>query len=175
MKRSKQLILAIVIFCILSSGLIAYAYGTQGRFASKIIYYTTDSSCIKAYSMSDTAAYSWTSRTNVILSRLTSPTHIYIYETNLAVTWDGLTTPVKTNGYFTYATIQINRYHSNTWNNNSALQSVINHEVGHALGLLDSSGAKLMNGVTWGTESRYGTYGIVNPQQDDISGVNSLY
>jgi hypothetical protein len=32
-----------------------------------------------------------------------------------------------------------------------------------------------MNAYTWGTNSRYGGYGLTTPQTDDINGANSIY
>ena len=51
--------------------------------------------------------------------------------------------------------------------------SVAAHELGHALGLADTStNDSLMNRTT---SVRYGTYGIYYPQTDDINGANYLY
>lgn len=38
-----------------------------------------------------------------------------------------------------------------------------------------TNGAVIMNPYTWGTNSRYGTYGISTIQSDDRAGANALY
>jgi hypothetical protein len=75
------------------------------------------------------------------------------------------------------AHIYLNRAQSKTWNDTGALQSVAVHEFGHILGLADMyDGSKcIMNAYTWGDNSRYGTYRLTKPQDDDIDGVQSLY
>ena len=51
------------------------------------------------------------------------------------------------------------------------------HEPGHALGLADVGlwDDVLMNGFTGGEGSRYDTYGIYTPQEDDEDGINFIY
>jgi len=95
------------------------------------------------------------------------------------VTWDGVTNTNYSNTYPYYINSQrvtINRAYTNTWNNDGALKSVVVHEMGHVFGLDDYGHNKtIMNGYTFGTNSRYGTYGLTVPQTDDINGVNAKY
>lgn len=54
--------------------------------------------------------------------------------------------------------------------------SVTAHEFGHCLGLADLVSQKaIMNGKTWGSKSRYETYGFTTPQTDDKNGIKHLY
>jgi hypothetical protein len=48
--------------------------------------------------------------------------------------------------------------------------------MGHVFGLGDNGKTKtIMNGYTFGTNSRYGGYGLTVPQTDDVNGVNAKY
>jgi hypothetical protein len=49
------------------------------------------------------------------------------------------------------------------------------HEFVHALGLGHVQGAVIMNPATWGQNSRYETYNLTTPQNDDLNGINTLY
>lgn len=108
-----------------------------------------------------------------------SGSKIYVTEINdSTVSWDGFsnfsydsTTKLRTSGIITY-----NSFYTVTFNNSNALKSVATHEFGHAIGLGDNGTNKcIMNRYTWGTNSRYGTYGYTTPQTDDINGIKALY
>lgn len=62
-----------------------------------------------------------------------------------------------------------------TWIDDGALLSVSVHEFGHALGLNHVQDEVIMNPITWGLDSRYGTYELTTHQSDDLNGVNALY
>lgn len=90
--------------------------------------------------------------------------------------WDGACTHRIAGSYFSSAHITLNSGYARTWNDKAALKSVAVHEFGHVLGLGDLTGSKaIMNGCTWGTSSRYETFKLTAPQEDDKSGVNSIY
>lgn len=95
------------------------------------------------------------------------------------VDWDGLTQTrynSKSPYYVVSQTLTLNMAKTSTWNNNGALKSVVVHEMGHVFGLNDNKTTKtIMNGYTFGTNSRYGRYGLTVPQTDDVKGVNAKY
>ncbi|MBN1682691.1 matrixin family metalloprotease, partial [Candidatus Bathyarchaeota archaeon] len=93
------------------------------------------------------------------------------------VGWDGLCFNNKliwNPSVIVKSSIKINTYYTDTYSTNARL-SVITHELGHSLGLGHEISAVLMNDSTFGDESRFGTYGIYEPQEDDEDGVNYLY
>ncbi|WP_420707456.1 matrixin family metalloprotease [Paenibacillus sp. 1001270B_150601_E10] len=70
----------------------------------------------------------------------------------------------------------MNSYHTETFNNSSALKSVLAHELGHVLGLAHSNVLfSLMNPEIWGLTGRYGFYGITESVNDDLDGATSIY
>lgn len=91
--------------------------------------------------------------------------------------WDGmLNTSCDHMLNVTAQTLILNEAKTATWESDGALKSVVVHEFGHAYGLADNGTTRtIMNGYTWGTNSRYGTYSLTTPQTDDINGVNYLY
>lgn len=95
------------------------------------------------------------------------------------VDWDGLTQTrynSKSPYYVVSQTLTLNMAKTSTWNNDGALKSVVVHEMGHVFGLGDNGKTKtIMNGYTFGTNSRYGGYGLTVPQTDDVNGVNAKY
>lgn len=90
--------------------------------------------------------------------------------------WDGISYIGNNMLHITSVTININSAASQTWNNDNAVKSVVSHEFGHALGLEDNGSSRtIMNDHTWGTNSRYGTYQLTTPQEDDRTGINAIY
>jgi hypothetical protein len=97
---------------------------------------------------------------------------------NNSVGWDGYTylSPCNTCTY-TYSEVYLNDYYANGYSAGKR-QSVTEHELGHVFGLAHPSSAGqavLMNAYTCGTNSRWCTFGINTPQQDEINGINYLY
>ena len=90
--------------------------------------------------------------------------------------WDGISYVGYNMLYITSVTINVNSAASQTWNNENAVKSVVAHEFGHALGLDENGSTRtIMNDHTWGTNSRYGTYQLTTPQEDDKAGINAIY
>lgn len=107
-----------------------------------------------------------------------NPMCVYCADVNKPdVEWDGMTLSRynENTNRFTYQALHLNSA-KKTWNVRGALNSVSSHEFGHVFGLNDNGTTQtLMNGYTWGPNSRWEGYGISAPTRDDINGVNSLY
>lgn len=95
------------------------------------------------------------------------------------VDWDGLTQTSYSSAsphYVVSQTLILNKAKTTTWNSDGALKSVVVHEMGHVFGLKDNGKTRtIMNGYTFGANSRYGGYGLTVPQTDDVNGVNAKY
>ncbi|WP_354004704.1 matrixin family metalloprotease [Ruania suaedae] len=90
---------------------------------------------------------------------------------NSSVSWDGLTGLTCSGGTTTYATAVINGAYTDSYSNYK-LRSVTAHELGHVLGLDETSGCRLMHPTT---EVRYSSCGISSPGSDEVNGINALY
>lgn len=93
------------------------------------------------------------------------------------VSWDGQSTIYRliwNPSVIVEVMIKINTYYTDNYETDAA-QSVVCHEFGHAFGLDHETGAVVMNAYTFGTGSRYGGYGIYEPEDDDVDGVNAMY
>ncbi len=150
---------------------------------SKIYYYYDNWVGARAMSYFTQGASAWKSKTTVAtINSYTSNTsnsyNVYMYAGYVSnVPWDGLTqtTYYPSTGYIASQTVTINMSAS-SWNDDGALKSVVVHEMGHVFGLDDNGKTKtIMNGYTYGTNSRYGDFGLTTPQTDDVNGVIAIY
>lgn len=98
---------------------------------------------------------------------------VYLAEANMpGVAWDGRSYITGSGTTIQSCSCYLNMYYTDGYGANKR-RSVSGHELGHSLGLWEvTGGAELMNKAT---PSRYDTYGVYTPQQDDINGVNFLY
>jgi len=132
------------------------------------------------YSETPTAVNNWNSYVldaRFSLTGLPFSHHIgMVRVNNPGVGWDGATTPYfDIWGHLYKMKIEINHATCGTYAS-WVRRSVIAHELGHGFSLGDQYFVPvLMNGATWGFNSRCGTFGIFTPQADDRAGVNAAY
>ena|GEM_PF-2480921 len=149
------------------------------RWGSSFITFSFDNwNSARARTIFTNGAASWNSGTRIDLVRANniSGIDIDIGEGRFNTAWDGFTVSISRNGFFQSSIINLNMNATLTWNNDRALLSVVVHEFGHALGLDDNPGTRtVMNGTTWGANSRFQTFNITAPQTGDRNGINSIY
>ncbi|MGD9676975.1 MAG: matrixin family metalloprotease [Vulcanibacillus sp.] len=169
-----SLLCLIMLFCIVIPTSAYVLMGVKWS-SSNITYYYDSYNSSRFKTFIDIGASAW-NITDATYSKSASY-NIYCSEVdNSTVTWDGYTSGTASGGYFIGLTILINKFYTNTWNSDGALQSVVLHELGHGLGLAGNGFTQtIMNENTWGTYSRYGTYGLSTLQTDDINGANAIY
>jgi hypothetical protein len=93
-----------------------------------------------------------------------------------AVSYDGLTSYSCSGGVFVgVVASRANRYYTDGYSADGKKQVMV-HEVGHALGL-GHSGSSACSGqpIMYLSSNRWTVCGHVNPQPDDVSGINYLY
>lgn len=182
--RTKSLIssaVAIVVgICVLVFSHTVYAKVTSyGKWASatKTLYVASSS----ASTPWGTGANKWKNNTNFKVSTTlgTSSTY-YAYDVNKSdVNWDGITTRTVSNGIITKATLSTNTYYTLDPYfdyTSSVLSGLTGHEIGHSLGLNDTSAIEvgsIMNPFTFNADNE--PQRALNPSSSDISVVNSLY
>lgn len=190
MKRKK---FKLLLSCLLAVSLLsneslavsAYSLFIYKHSSSKI-YYSYDNwvnlRAVSFFSQGEAAWKATTAQAQILHKSLNPGTgfDVYMSAGNIAdVGWDGLTTTFYEKSapfYVTYQTVTLNMSQERTWNDDGALKSVIVHEMGHVFGLNDNGKNKtIMNGYTWGDNSRYEGYGLTAPQIDDVNGVNEKY
>lgn len=177
------LILALTIMVGTSVSASAYQLKSFRHKSSKIYYYYDNWTALRAKSYFSTGAKVWKAATteatiNYYSSNSNSSYYVYMSAGSISdVSWDGMTytTYNTSTNYVTSQTVTLNTA-KRAWNDDDALQSVIVHEMGHVFGLADNGKTStIMNGYTYGTNSRYGEYKLMIPQKDDIDGVNKIY
>ncbi|MEX2548003.1 MAG: matrixin family metalloprotease [Chloroflexota bacterium] len=91
------------------------------------------------------------------------------------VEWDGIASVTIAGGVINWVDARLNEFYTDGYVAAKRL-SVTSHELGHTLGLAHENGvAVVMNGITCGFNSRWCTFGVSKPQQDDINGINAIY
>jgi hypothetical protein len=95
--------------------------------------------------------------------------------TNNSVVWDGIAYLSPCNACTdTYADARLNKFFTDGYGA-AKRQSVTEHEMGHVFGLAHTAGQVLMNPSTCGANSRWCTFSINTPRQDDVDGINAIY
>lgn len=158
----------------------AQAYATLGcRWTSTNIVWTNASST-PYLSTATNAVDAWASAVSVVSLSAVPPEYSYnirLYDVNQGLTGtDGATAYSCTAGYFTGIVYSyVNTYYTDSYSATGRKQVMV-HEVGHALGL-DHSGTTTCSGqpIMYYSSDRYFTCNHVNPQADDITGINYIY
>lgn len=124
--------------------------------------------------------------TPIQISKVTTGANMGIENGNFGNTgFDGITrdalgnSPPACNGSGTWAGAPFtwwNTYYTDSYSQPKR-QSVMVHELGHALGLAHNQASTCANMpiMKLDTATRYDTCGLINPNTDDINGVNVLY
>lgn len=189
MKRTvtKVVLTITLVFALLTSfsiSVFAYSLNPYRHSSSKVYYYYDNWVGSRAISFFSTGANAWRAKTTEaqILHYSNNPEtgyDVYMSAGNITgVEWDGLTQTRynSTSPYYIVSQTLTLNMAASTWDNDGALKSVVVHEMGHVFSLKDNGTTKtIMNGYTFGTNSRYGKYGLTVPQTDDINGVNAKY
>ncbi|MGN1126605.1 MAG: matrixin family metalloprotease [Ruminococcus sp.] len=179
-KIHKIVILFLVLVMILLSVTTVNCYSLIGckNKSSKVYYYYDNFNSVRFKNFIVKGGNAWN---NANVDAKLYPKYakgIVCSETsNANVGWDGLSYCTwDKNKIFVSQSILINKAKP-AWNSDGALKSVIVHEFGHQLGLgdLHLGNKAVMNGYTYGDNSRYGGYKINKPTTDDKNGVNKIY
>lgn len=124
--------------------------------------------------------------TPVYFTQVTTGANVAVADGNFgSVHFDGITrdnqgvSPPQclSSGYWKYGLVTWwNRFHTDSYSN-AKRQSVMVHELGHALGLAHtpSTACSTLAIMYPGTDLRYDTCGWTTPRNDDIAWVNTLY
>lgn len=179
------IVLAITLLMTFSVSAFAYRLAPYRHQNTRIYYYYDNWVDLRAISFFSTGAHTWKAKTTEaqILHYSNNPGtgfNVYMSAGNITgVDWDGLTQTSYSSAsphYVVSQTLILNKAKTTTWNSDGALKSVVVHEMGHVFGLKDNGKTRtIMNGYTFGANSRYGGYGLTVPQTDDVNGVNAKY
>lgn len=158
----------------------AQAYATLGcRWTSTNIVWTNASSTAYKSTATDAVA-AWTSAVSVVSLSAVPPEYSYnirLFDVNQGATnIDGSTSYYCPAGYFSGIVYSsVNTYYTDNYSADGRKQVMV-HEFGHALGL-DHSGTSTCSGqpIMYYSSARYFTCNHVNPQTDDIAGINHIY
>lgn len=154
----------------------ADAYTFNGcKMSAPNIKYFNKSSYTDAVS---SAITSWNdTNTPITFFAGTSANHdVQILNINYGNTgYDGITNYSCSGSYFTKVNSNFNVYYTASYTR-QARRQVMTHELGHALGL-GHAGTSTCSGqpIMYYTSDRYFVCGHINPQQDDVVGVNARY
>jgi hypothetical protein len=161
----------------------AQAYSVTGcRFSSSTIGYSIYLPTTSAYySLAKQSAADWTATTTPIVFSQKGdcdrpdPGGLISVDDYGSTGADGTTRQVCSNGRYSSFGSYWNTYYTSSYGSN-ARRSVMNHELGHALGL-KHAGSSTCSGqpIMYPYSSRYATCGHISPQTDDINGVNYIY
>lgn len=181
--RATSLVIALVMCSGLTSYASAYSLLGYRHRVPKVYYFYDNWMSFTARDAMVAGCTAWKSKTTKIVmeggkSGGSGSLDVYVSAGSVPdVDRDGLTSySWDGDGYFTEVTLGLNSAKP-AWNDENALKSVVVHEIGHVFGLDDLYGGNraIMNGYTYGDNSRYGTYNLTTPQTDDINGINYLY
>ena len=150
------------------------------KFPTSTLYWQ-DSMTTSGYStVARNSVSAWyATKTPLILTRVTSGANFRLTDGNYGNTgFDGITyRTCSSDGYNVKAPISwLNTYYTDGYSV-AKRQSVMVHEVGHALGLDEFSARSCTNVPIMqpDTETRYDACLLTTPQSDDVNGIHAMY